>query len=206
MNLKIVKLQGLSCALLAFILAAEWGYGEVEAQRMQENLLISKDESSTFAELPKIAVGKTAGADANEMVERPLFIEGRKPIVEAPVENVQDAENGQIDDWQLVGVIYKDKHTTALFSKKNETRKFQKIGVEQSISGWLLKEILPDRVVLEQAGKPMTVQLRKPRADVKQPPGPAPGRPGIGLPGRPPKPPVHAPNPNQENVNDDQKN
>ena len=203
MNLKLVKLQVLVIGLLSLMLAAEWSYGELARRRLQQNLQYSKDESDISSELPTIAGLKATAVEYGEMVERPLFIEGRKPIVEVAAESVQNVETGQIDDWALIGVYIKDKRSMALFAKKNETKKFLKIGGEQTISGWLLKEIQPDRVILQQAGQLKTVLLRKPRPEIKSP---APEKPAAPAPAKPPrsaKPAAQAPNNNPENANDD---
>jgi hypothetical protein len=211
MNLKLVKLQLLISGLLSAILVAEYGYGLSATRRLQQSLQFSKDDSPAVSELPSISTLKPASGNYNELVERPLFIEGRKPIVEAITETTQNADNAQIDDWELVGIYTKGKKTSVLFAKKNETHKFLKIGVEQTVSGWLLKEIQPDRVVLQQAAQMKTVMLRKPRAD--NPAAPAAGKPPI--PPKPLRPATQAPHPNPEqahhtnpeNVNDDsQKN
>ncbi len=202
MNLRLVKLQLLVCGLLSLILAAEWAYGEFAARRLQQSQQYSIDDSKIPAELPTIPTLKSTTMLYNELVERPLFIEGRKPIVEESVEKVQNnVENGLIDDWALIGIYKKDKRPMALFARKNETKKFLKISNEQMISGWLLKEIQSDRVILQQAAQQKTVLLRKPREE-NRPPAPLPLKPAI-----PPKHPRPAEQPLSENANDDsQKN
>jgi len=200
MNLKLVKLQLLLSGLLGLILIAEYVYGLSAARSLQQSLQFSKDDSPLSSELPAISTMKPANGEYNELVERPLFIEGRKPVVEAMAETAQNADNGQIDDWELIGIYTKGNKTTVIFAKKNETRKFLKISLEQMVSGWLLKDIQLDRVVLQQGAQIKTVMLRKPRADIK--PAPPAGKPAI-----PVKPARPAPHITPENVNDDsQKN
>jgi len=203
MNLKLVKLQLIVSWLLGLILIAEYAYGLAAARQLQQSLQFSKDDSPSSSELPAISKLKLTNGDFNELVERPLFIEGRKPVVEATAEATQNADNGQIDDWELVGIYTKGPKTTVLFAKKNETRKFLKIGLEQLVSGWMLKEIQADRVVLQQAAQMKTVMLRKPRADIKT--APPAGKPAVPV--KPAKPAIPAPHTTPENVNDDsQKN
>ena len=206
MNLKLLKFQLLLSGLLGVILIAEYAYGLVAARQLQQSLQYTKDDSPVSSELPTISTLNSAHGEFNELVERPLFIEGRRPVVEAAPEPTQNAENGQIDDWELIGIYTKGQKTSVLFSKKNETRKFLKIGLEQLVSGWLLKEIQSDRVVLQQAAQMKVVMLRKPRANVK--PAPAAGKSAIpARPPRPLRPAIPAPQTNPENVNDDsQKN
>ena len=203
MNLKLVKLQLLLSGLLGVILIAEYAYGLSATQNLQQSLQFYKDDSPLTSELPTISTLKPTNADFNELVERPLFIEGRKPIVETVTETAQNADNAQIDDWELTGIYTKGKKTTVLFAKKNETRKFLKLGLEQTVSGWLLKEIQPDRVMLQQAGQMRTVMLRKPRAENKT--APIAGKPAIPV--KTTRPAIPAPHTTPENVNDEsQKN
>ena len=203
MNLKLVKLQLLLSGLLGLILIAEYAYGLSAARKLQQSLHYNKDDAALTSELPTIATLKPASGDFNELVERPLFIEGRRPIVEATAEATQNADNAQIDDWELIGIYTKGQKSTVLFAKKNETRKFLKIGVDQMVSGWLLKDIQADRVVVQQAAQMKTVMLRKPRPDIK--PAPTAGKPAIPV--KPVKPAIPAPHTTPENVNDEsQKN
>ncbi|WP_347989606.1 hypothetical protein [Methylomonas sp. AM2-LC] len=202
MNLKLLKVQALLSALFCLILAAEWGYAEYSNRELQQQLKAEAADTASIAELPSIVNLKTAATEFNEVVERPLFIEGRKPIVEVPAENAQQAEISQIDDWSLIGIYHKDNQPVALFSKKTEAKKYLKIKVGQLISGCVLNDIQPDRVILQQAGQQKTVLLRKPRAEPPAVPG---GKPAS----RPPPPPkqpknlVPPPNINPENANDE---
>ena len=88
---------------------------------------------------------------------------------------------------------------TALFRKQNEARKFLKLNQDQLISGWQLKEILSDRVVLQQGAQQKPVMLRKPREQAKSP---APlKKPATPI--KPAKPIVPNNNNPSENNNDD---
>lgn len=205
MNQKLIKLQLLGSALLSLTLLTEWAYSQFAARQLQ-TLLEPREQSSFQAEeLPTIADNSKGSAESySEIVDRPVFIEGRRPMAETnPTEIAQNQDIGQIDDWDLIGVYNKDKQPTALFRKRNEAKKFLKIGAEQNISGWLLKQIHADHVLLQQAGQEKSVVLRKPRAQTKPP---LPGKPAV--PPRPPQPtPVakpieQAPDENPENIND----
>lgn len=205
MNQKLIKLQLLGSGLLSLVLLTEWAYSQLAARQLQ-TLLDPREQSSLQAEvLPTIADHSKGSAESySEIVDRPLFIEGRRPMAEAsPSEIGQNQDIGQIDDWDLIGVYNKDKQPTALFRKRNEAKKFLKIGTDQNISGWQLKQIHTDYVLLQQAGQEKSVALRKPRAQTKPP---LPSKPTA--PPRPPQPaPVakpieQAPDENSENIND----
>lgn len=204
MNQKLIRLQMLGCGLLSVTLLAEWSYSQFTARQLQTMLSPRAQADFQAEELPSIADDKGSAESYSEIVDRPVFIEGRRPVVEASAAaNTQNQDLGQIEDWELIGVYNKDKRPTALFRKRNEAKKFMKISEEQSISGWQLKQIQADHVVLLQAGQEKSVVLRKPRAQTKPP---VPGRPAI--PPKPPQPaavakPIEpAPNENPENIND----
>jgi hypothetical protein len=204
MNQKLIRLQLLGCGILSIALLAEWAYSRFTARELQSLLEPRSQTAFQAEELPSIADSKNSIDTYSEIVERPLFIEGRKPIAEvSQTENLQNTDSGQIDDWALIGIYIKDKKPMALFSKRNEARKFQKISEDQTIAGWQLKQIQADRVVLLQAGQEKSVVLRKPRAQVKPP---IPGKPAV--PPRPPQPNAVAkpiepvPDENPENINE----
>ncbi|MDD4913411.1 MAG: hypothetical protein PHW13_00060 [Methylococcales bacterium] len=200
MNLKIVKLQLLACAFFGAILLGEWGYGIYAGDQLQQDFQVKKDEDGVVSELPKFPAQNFGPGDFAEMVERPLFTEGRKPIVEAAGELAKNEENNaQLDDWALIGVYNKNNRLIALFTRKTEAKKYLKLSAEQQISGWVLKEIRLDRVILQQGGQETVVQLRKPRKDVAPLPPARPAPP----PARPNRPPLPPKNNNPENVNND---
>jgi hypothetical protein len=216
MNLKLIRAQAFASGIFLLILIGEWAYANFSQRQLQANLNFTADAETVASELPVIPPIQSAPGAYAEMVERPLFIEGRRPIVEAPPEKPKETETGQIDEWSLIGIYSKPKRTLALFSKKTEAKKYLKLPVEQVISGWTLKEIKPDKVILQKSGEEKIVPLRKPREDVKQPNARQPGGPGQqpppagqrGTPPKPLKPPVPppvpaAPNPNSETINDE---
>jgi type II secretory pathway component PulC len=200
MNLKIIKLQALACAVFGAMLAAEWGYGLYADQQLQQQLLIPKDNSPVISELPKFTATKFAATDFAEMVERPLFSESRKPAPEISPDQAKNEENNaQLEDWSLIGVYSQNNRLIALFSKKNEAKKYLKLSVGQQISGWVLKEIRPDRVLLQLSGQQTSVQLRKPRKDIAPLPIAKPAAPVV----KPNRLPVPNKNNPAENSKDD---
>ncbi|CAD6878803.1 hypothetical protein [Methylomonas albis] len=204
MNQKLIRLQLLGCGALSLLLVAEWTYSQFTLTQLQTLLEPRAQTDSPAEQLPNLADSKGSAESYSDIVDRPLFVEGRKPFADAsPTDNLQTQESGQIDDWELIGVYDKANKPTALFRKRNEAKKFLKVTEEQSISGWLLKQIQADHVLLQQAGQEKSVVLRKPRVQVKPP---MPGKPAV--PPRPPQPNAVAkpiepvPNENPENNND----
>ncbi len=173
MNWKLIKIQLAGCAFFGSLLAVEWIWGLAEVRSLQAGLNYEQINNDSEVELPEMPARSTL-VNA-ELVERPLFIEGRKPVAEAPVSAQENVEIGQIDDWLLVGVYScPGKQPYAMFNKRSEPKKHLKITKSQIVSGWVLKEIQSDLVVLQQAGQDKKVLLRKPRAS-------SPTQPGAGL-------------------------
>jgi hypothetical protein len=204
MNQKLIRLQLLGCGALTLLLAAEWSYSQFSLNQLHTLLEPRGQTDSPVEELPNITDSGISAETYSDIVDRPLFVEGRKPLADtSPSESLQSQDSGQIDDWELIGVYDKGDKPTALFRKRNEAKKFSKITEEQSISGWLLKQIQADHVLLQQAGQEKSVILRKPRAQIKPP---VPGKPPATS--RPPQPNTVAkpiepvPNENPENIND----
>lgn len=173
MNATLLKYQLVACGVLGAVLLLEWGASEVDRSQLQDTL--SKDIKADYQSesLPSLDSPKLSEAGFTDIVERPLFIEGRKPLPDAAENNSQSAEDtGQLDDWALIGIYNKDKKSSkqlALFRNKKEAKKFLKLNEEQMISGWQLTQIQSDRVILQLGGQQKTVMLRKPREQSKVP-------------------------------------
>lgn len=198
MNSRIVKWQIIASACLTVILLAEWTIGE--SRRSQLQTILDRTIRSEYQAEPMPALNppKPFNESMNEVVERPLFIEGRKPLPEQEVE-AETMDNGQLDDWQLIGIYNKGSRKLALFRKQNEAKTFLKRYETEMITGWQLKQILSDRVVLQQGGQQKSIMLRKPR--VASPVVTPSKRPVI--PAKPRAPVAPITNNSSENTNND---
>lgn len=173
MNRRLLKWQLLTTGVLSVILVAEWAMGEANRSQLQATLDKKLQAEYQADALPVLDLAKQAAENYNAIVEKPLFIEGRKPIVEQAADSPAAAENGQLDDWLLIGVFNKGERKLALFRKQNEAKSFLKIAESQSISGWQLLQVQSDRVLLQQGAQQKSIMLRKPRQQTGKPPLPA---------------------------------
>ncbi|MGY6276872.1 hypothetical protein [Methylomonas sp. MgM2] len=174
MNATLFKYQLVACGVLGTVLLLEWGVGEIGRRHLRDTLNKNIDSDYQSEPLPSLNLPKLSEHSFNSIVERPLFIEGRKPIPQDTSEDDSEAaaDEGQLDDWALIGIYNKNKNKgkrRALFRNQKETGKFLKLYEEQTISGWLLKQIQSDRVILQLGGQQKNVMLRKPREQVKTP-------------------------------------
>lgn len=167
MNSKLIKILLATCLVLVVILLAEWTY----ANHSNKELLSSMDniEQQPYVDdkLPEIDLSIVPIEHYAEMIARPLFIQGRKPVVEDQSEVVEEVvDTGDIDDWVLVGIYSINKQFFASF-KSREEKKHRSKQEGDDVSGWKIKEILAEKVIVVRAGKQQIIQLRKPKAAVK---------------------------------------
>lgn len=189
MNSRFLRWQLGAVTLLIVILLMEWGYSIHSNKALQA--LLDKTIATEYQadELPELDLSKQAADSFAAIHEKPLFIEGRKPLPEKAPDAPATAETSQLEEWLLIGIYNnKSKLKVALFRKQNEAKKFLKLNQNQMISGWQLKQIQTDRVVLEQGGQEKSVMLLKPRQQVKTPVVPA----------KPATPPGHAGQPQRQ--------
>jgi type II secretory pathway component PulC len=199
MKSRFFSWQMLVSSGLGLILLFEWGYSDYSRNQLQ-SIMDRKIQADYQAdELPQLSLSKQSAESFINIVERPLFIEGRKPLPEIVETSSEASANDQLDDWSLIGIYTKNKRQVALFRKQNEARKFLKLNEDQTISGWQLKQIQADRVVLQQGGQEKSVMLRKPRLPSKVPPPPK--RPAV--PRQPAAPVAPINNPSSKNENND---
>ncbi|MCK9605659.1 MAG: hypothetical protein M0R33_04315 [Methylomonas sp.] len=169
MNSRFFKWQLIASACLTVILLAEWIMGETQGNQLQTILDKTIQSEYQSESMPVLTQPRPFNDSMNEIVERPLFIEGRKPLPEQVVEGPETTDNGQLDDWQLIGIYDKNNRKIALFRKQNEAKTFLKLNETQMITGWQLKQIQSDRVVLQQGGQQKSIMLRKPRVQAPVP-------------------------------------
>jgi hypothetical protein len=141
-------------------------------------------EKNPLLELPTIDLLARPEESFVDLVERPLFIKGRKPVAGAANGQPQaGAVVGQLFDWQLVGVYTNihDKKLQALFARekvKLPKDNFRKLPLGGLLDGWQVQEIDNDKAILNKEGNSKILYLRK--AKPKQLPSEA---------GKLPKPP-----------------
>ena len=173
MNATLLKYQLVACGVLSGIILLEMGIAEMSRSQLQDVLQRNVKADYQSEPLPSLNLPKLTELAFNNIVERPLFIEGRKPLPEEIEDSSENkADMGQLDDWALIGIYNKDKKSSkqlALFRNKKEAKKFLKLNEEQTISGWQLTQIQSDRVILQLGGQQKTVMLRKPREQSKVP-------------------------------------
>jgi len=166
MNSKLMKLLVSACISLCLVITGEWLYASYMRHRLLTSIISAKPQDYKTDELPEIELTKQPEESYVDLVARPLFIKGRRPVDEPSTEAAQASSKSESFDWQLNGVYSTKKTVSALFSRsKSKVAKdnYRKITVGDDIDGWKLTEINKDKAVLKQGGKEKELLLRKPK-------------------------------------------
>ncbi|MGR8998827.1 MAG: hypothetical protein ACU88J_07245 [Gammaproteobacteria bacterium] len=166
MNTKLVKLLTVVCAVLALVIVGEWLYASYAKRQMLLSVKSGASKQSQADKLPELELARQTEESYADLVARPLFIQGRKPVEESST--VEVAESGSFD-WQLDGIYSDKKRIAVLLSRTKKTgakNESLKITSGDEIQGWTLTEIRKDSVILEKSGSRKELMLRKPKLKV----------------------------------------
>lgn len=154
------------CSVAGLLLAIEWQ--QIDRHFNERKMQLAKPVQPSLAlhELPADDFLLPPLDRYYDTVERPLFIEGRRPLEALPEEkNIASAGLAQAKlNLDLMGVIVTPEGTTALF--RNAEGKYSRLNINEEIDGWRLDELHGDRAVLEQNGTTQQVLLHKPKPKV----------------------------------------
>lgn len=113
---------------------------------------------------PAVAVnglGLPHAQEFREFVERPLFMETRRKAPPAPPGPPPRLEPPAPVTFQLMGVINSPKGLLALVGESKG--RYRRLRLKDTIDGWEVKEIRPDRLFLEQGNDKQDIGLIKKR-------------------------------------------
>lgn len=191
MNLKLIKLLAAICAFLSVIILCEGLYALYAQKNLLTSIQSSGKQKNTTIELPAIELTKQPETSYTELVNRPLFIPGRKPVAEPDSKDAKPAAvASQNFNWALNGVYTHKNGLYALLSRTNTKvakDNFRKVTKDNDIDGWKLTEIYKDKIVVSQGNQTKELPLRKPKPKTLANTGVNPALPP-GVPGQPPNP------------------
>jgi hypothetical protein len=165
MNSKLVSLLASVCIVCVLIIIGEWLYA-VQAQKDTLTSLTSTEKKISNDEMPDLELNRKPEESYADLVARPLFIKGRRPVDEPSPEEAQSIAAANIFDWELNGVYTTKKGLSALFSRsKSKVAKdnYRRISAGADLDGWKLTEIRTDRAILKQGAQQKELLLRKPK-------------------------------------------
>ncbi len=102
----------------------------------------------------------------SDLVDRPMFIKGRKPVNEPIPEEMAlaTAQKTENVNWELIGIYSTPSGTTAFFSRSNgrlPKDNFRKCKLGDALDSWHLAEINENGVSLTQGTETKKLPLRK---------------------------------------------
>ena len=165
MNTKLIKLLAIVCAGLILIIVCEWFYALYAQNQLLDNLNGADKQAKEIAQLPTVKLKDRPEASYKDLVSRPLFVQGRKPVDEpdaaqTPVTNM----TSDTFNWSLNGIYTSQNKLYALFSRqggKVAKDNFRKATKDNDIEGWKITEISKDKVVVSQGNQQKELPLRK---------------------------------------------
>ena len=163
MNNKLIVGLASICIACTLIIISEWIYATWTEKSLLTSLT-STDKKLSPDEMPHIELNAQTEESYVDLVARPLFIKGRKPVDEPTSDTAQNALVPVIFDWELNGVYTTVKGLSALFSRsKTKVAKdnYRKIGIGSDLDGWKLVEIYHDKALLKQGAQEKELLLRK---------------------------------------------
>ena len=165
MNTKLISVLAQVCLVCALIIIGEWFYA-VQAQKQTLALTSAAETTPSDDEMPEIELTQKSEESYEDLVARPLFIKGRKPVDEPSPEDAQNVAEARSFDWQLNGVYTTKKGLSALFSRstsKVPKDTHRKLSTGGDLDGWKLTEIHKDKAILKQGDQQKDLLLRKPK-------------------------------------------
>lgn len=170
-NPALVKLLSTACAVLVVIIAGEWWYwGQANGIPVGEAHTLSSDyEALAF---PQFQSDQPSEDRYNDLVSRPLFIEGRRPAPEPEPERASETSSETLD-WELTGIYTVQQKPHVLLHRIKplpDQKSHKKLPMNDEIDGWRLVEVLPDKAILDRGGERKELILRKPKQK-ELPPG-----------------------------------
>ncbi len=163
MNTKLFSALISFCIGCALIIMCEWLYN-VWAEHSTLSSLTPVATKTAHDDMPHIDLTKQKEDSYVDMVARPLFMAGRRPVDEPSPEDIQNTVAPIIFDWELNGVYTTAKGLSALFSR-SKTKKakdnYRKISLDADLDGWKLTEIHEGKVLLTQGTQQKELPLRK---------------------------------------------
>ncbi len=200
MNNKFVTALLVACLPFSLIIIGEWLYALHAREAALQPKATTNNTAAPIA-MPSVDLSRQPEESFEQMVSRPLFMKGRRPVAESSTAQAE-AEMLQANfDWQLDGIYSTPKGSYILLSRakgKKPRDNYRKLTVGGMVEGWKLEEIDATKAVFSVAGEKKQLLLKKPKPKMPNNPGNPPTDPsGAGgiappeqiIPAVPPIPP-----------------
>jgi hypothetical protein len=182
-NIKILRLVSAVCAVLLFIILMEWLIAKFSESRLLSSIESPESSNVSNDPLPEVDLDAKTEESYVDLVSRPLFLKGRKPVEEVSATKEKEQAGNETFDWRLDGIYTGKNGLAALLSRskeggvtpavagssprvagsKDKPINYRKVSENEDVDGWRLTQIKTDRVVFELGGETKELVLRKPK-------------------------------------------
>ena len=151
----------LSLVLSLLFLAELWWYLGRDRQLVPPPARAAVSATQKAVLPPKAAFKLPDEANYEDVLERPLFVEGRRPPSDEPKDEEPEAEQQDLPPpkLSLVGVYVTPKGSTALV-RNDATRDTVRVRLGDRFDGWEVTQIDDARLVLKKRGDEHVFELR----------------------------------------------
>lgn len=186
-DIKILKLVSAIGAVLLAIIVMEWAIAKFAENRLLSSIESPVPSNLSNEQVPGVDLEAKTEESYVDLVARPLFIKGRKPVEESSPEKDKEQAGNETFDWRLDGIYTGKNGLSALLSRdkagavspvtagavppaagstagtKDKPDKYRRVEENGDLDGWRLTQIKTDRVVFELGGENKELVLRKPK-------------------------------------------
>ncbi len=153
--------------LILILIAWTLNFGKDYRSQLLQELQNVKSAGFTMEQIPNYQFNKQQLIDYADIVERPLFFKGRRPIVinDEDTSSIEEIKVVDKIDYIFMGVTDTPRGLFAFFKNPKagpDNEKFLRFEQGALMQGWVLKTINHNLVVIENEGKNETIKLRKP--------------------------------------------
>ena len=165
MNIKLIKFLAVICAALLLFIISEWLYSNSSRKQLLTEIETVDKRPKPVTQLPTLELTRRPESSYVNLVSRPLFIQGRRPVNEASqTASINKPVTSGSFNWSLNGIYTYKKQKHALLTRtgaKVAKDNYRKVIRGSEVEGWLIDEIQKDMIVVSQGGQQKELPLRK---------------------------------------------
>jgi type II secretory pathway component PulC len=145
------------CVSLIFIIYTELQSGQDLNAMSDSNSMKNKKVESETGILNNISSTDVSISQFSEVLNRPLFVEGRMPYEEEQTENISVTVLSPLK-LSLEGVVLSPQSKVAVV-KDLSNNEIMRLGIGMSHNGWRVKTIEPQTVEFERNGEVQSIDI-----------------------------------------------
>ncbi len=151
------------CVLFGVVVLLEWSGLESQLGKRQNEIASPVESELSFEKISEADFELPVIDSYTDLVERPLFVEGRRPLEEPPDDALQQTNKyqGAKLKAKLMGIYSGSDGMTALIL--NAEGKYVRVKKQDSVDGWQVEALSPNRVTLKQGVETQDLKLHKPK-------------------------------------------